>query len=163
MQSSNHFCFGDARNQALLDRRSSCDPQRMAIQTALTEKVARFQNTYDCFLAPLGNNGELDLALPNIKNRVRLAALGENNLVFVILGYRFPIADFCEKYFWIECRPHTLPHRGSRFSRTIKRVKDMMSSFRPPANSGLSKGSHLVLCGSYGSLRWHLNRSNDAR
>jgi hypothetical protein len=35
----------------------------MAIQTSFAKKVARFQNTYDCFLAPLGNDGELDLAV----------------------------------------------------------------------------------------------------
>ena len=68
----------------------------------------RFQNSYDCFLAPLGNDGELDLALLDVKDCVRLAALRKNNLVFVIFGYRFPIAHFGEKYFWIECRPHTL-------------------------------------------------------
>ena len=64
----------------------------MAIQTSFAEKVTRFQNSYDCFLAPLGNDGELDLALLDVKNRVRLAALRKNNLVLVILGYRFPIA-----------------------------------------------------------------------
>ena len=105
----------------------------MAIQTSFAKKVTRFQNTYDRFLAPLGNDSELNLALLNIKNRVRLAALRKNNLVFVILGYRFPIAHFGEKYFWIECRPHTLLHRVP-FPRTIKRVKDMVKSFRPPAN-----------------------------
>ena len=62
----------------------------MAIQTSFAKKVVRFQNTYDCFLAPLGNDGELDLALLDVKNRVRLAALRKNNLVLVILGYRFP-------------------------------------------------------------------------
>jgi hypothetical protein len=70
MQSSNHFCFGDARNQGLLDGRSCCDPQRMAIETSFAKKVSRFQNTYDCFLALLGNDGELDLALLDVKNRV---------------------------------------------------------------------------------------------
>src|SRR5580658_5933370 len=45
----------------------------MAIQTSFAEKVTRLQNTYDCFLAPLGNDGELDLALLDVKNRVRLA------------------------------------------------------------------------------------------
>ena len=73
--------------------------------------MARFENTYDCFLAPLGNDGELDLALLDVKNRVRLATLRKNNLVLVILGYGFPIAHFGEKYLWIKCRPQTLLHR----------------------------------------------------
>src|ERR1700731_597765 len=67
MQGGNHCCFSDARNKALIDRRSRCDAQRMAIQTSFAKKVARFQNTYDCFLAPLGNDGELDLALLDVK------------------------------------------------------------------------------------------------
>jgi hypothetical protein len=35
----------------------------------------------DCFLAPLGNDRELDLALLDVKNGVRLATLRKNNLV----------------------------------------------------------------------------------
>ena len=99
MQGGNHCCFSDERNQGLIGRRSRCDPQRMAIQTSFSEKVARFQNTHDCFLAPLGNNGELDLALLNIKNCVRLAALRKNNLVLMILGYRFPSPTLARNVF----------------------------------------------------------------
>ena len=62
------------------------------------------------FLAPLGNDGELDLALLDVKNSVRLAALRKNNLVLVILGYRFPIADFSEKYFRSNAALTTLLH-----------------------------------------------------
>ena len=51
----------------------------MTVQTSFAKKVVRFQNTYDCFLAPLGNDGELDLALLDVKNRVRLATLRKNN------------------------------------------------------------------------------------
>ena len=58
MQSSNHFCFGDTCNQGLLDCRRRRDTQRMAIQTSFAEKVTGFHNSYDCFLAPLGNDGE---------------------------------------------------------------------------------------------------------
>src|SRR3984885_3223969 len=113
MQRGNHCCFSDARNQALIDRRSRCDPQRMTVQTSFAKKVVRFQNTYDCFLAPLGNDGELDLALLDVKNRVRLATLRKNNLVLVILGYGFPITDFGEKCFRIECGLPTLLHKES--------------------------------------------------
>ena len=54
----------------------------MTVQTSFAKKVVRFQNTYDCFLAPLGNDGELDLALLDVKNRVRLAALRKNTWSF---------------------------------------------------------------------------------
>jgi len=111
MQGSNHFCFGNARNQGLLDRRSCCDPQRMAIETSFAEKVTRFQNSYDCFLAPLRNDGEFDLARLDVENRVRNVTLGKNNLILLIFLYCFPIAHFGEKFFWIKRCPQTLLHR----------------------------------------------------
>src|ERR1700723_4338823 len=108
MQGGNHCCFIDVRNQALIDRRSRCDTQRMAVQTSFAKKVTRFQNSYDCFLAALGNDGELDLTLLDVKNGVRLATLRKNNLVLLILGYGFPIAHFGEKCLRLECGPPTL-------------------------------------------------------
>jgi hypothetical protein len=47
----------------------------MPIETPLAKKVTRFQNSNDCFLAPFGNDGELDLALLDVKNRVRNVTL----------------------------------------------------------------------------------------
>ena len=43
----------------------------MAIQTSFAKKVAGSQDCDDRFLALLGNDSELDLALLNVKNRVR--------------------------------------------------------------------------------------------
>ena len=71
----------------------------MTVQTCFAKKVVGFQNTYDCFLAPLGNDGELDLALLDVKNGVRLATLRKNNLVLLILGYGFPIAYLARNVF----------------------------------------------------------------
>ena len=75
----------------------------MPIETCLAKKVTRFQNTNDCFLAPLGNDGELDLALLDVKNRVRNVTLRKNNLILLIFRYCFSIANLGEKYFGIEC------------------------------------------------------------
>jgi len=62
----------------------------MAIQTSFAEKVTRFQNSYDCFLAPLGNDGELDLALLNVKNGVRRITLPEHNFILSIIYQNLP-------------------------------------------------------------------------
>ena len=43
-------------------------PQRMTIETPFANKVTGPEDTDDCFLAPLGNDGELDLALLDVKN-----------------------------------------------------------------------------------------------
>ena len=46
-----------------------CDAQRMAIQTSFAKKVTRSEDCDDRFLALLGNDGEFDLALLDVKNR----------------------------------------------------------------------------------------------
>jgi hypothetical protein len=43
----------------------------MAIQTSFAKKMTWSQDCNDCFLALLGNDGEFDLALLDVKNRVR--------------------------------------------------------------------------------------------
>ena len=43
----------------------------MAIEAPLAKKVARSEDRNDCFLALLGNDGELDLAFLDVKNSVR--------------------------------------------------------------------------------------------
>src|ERR1700733_10770434 len=115
MQRGNHCRFSDARNQALIDRRSRCDTQRMTVQTCFPKKVVRFQNTYDCFLAPLGNDGELDLALLDVEDSDRRATLRKNNLVLLILRYGFPIGKYGEKCFRLECGLPTLLHEEVLF------------------------------------------------
>src|SRR5580693_1907582 len=120
MQSGNHFRFGDACNQGLFDCRSRCDTQRMAIQTSFAEKVTRFQNSYDRFLAPLGNDGELDLALLDVKNGVCRIALPEHNFILSIIVNGSPAIYLREKHFGIErelCFAfHCWPSRSRRVS-----------------------------------------------
>jgi len=43
----------------------------MAIQTSFAKKVTGSQNGDDCFLAVLRNDDELDVALLDVKDRVR--------------------------------------------------------------------------------------------
>ena len=43
----------------------------MAIQTSFAKEVTWSQDCYYRFLALLGNDGEFDLALLDVKNRVR--------------------------------------------------------------------------------------------
>src|ERR1700745_908038 len=96
----------------------------MPIETPLAKKVIRFQNSNDCFLAPLGNDGELDLALLDVKNRVGNLTLRKNNLILPIFRYCFSIANLGEKYFGIECdlpaffHEHHFPVRTSPISQS---------------------------------------------
>jgi hypothetical protein len=71
----------------------------MPIETSFAKKVTRFQNSNDCFLAPLGNDGELDLTLLDVKNRVRNVTLRKNNLILLIFRYCFSIANLARNIF----------------------------------------------------------------
>src|SRR2546430_8772287 len=61
------------------------------------KKVTWSEDCNDRFLALLGNDGEFDLALLDVKNRVRNLSLRENNLILSIFGYRFSFAHLGEK------------------------------------------------------------------
>src|SRR5258708_31252405 len=88
----------------------------MAIQTSFAKEVIWSQDCNYRFLALLGNDGEFDLALLDVKNRVRDLSLRENNLVLPIFGYCFSLAHLGEKFFGIERGFNSLPHKGSPFS-----------------------------------------------
>ena len=55
----------------IIDRPRGCDAHGMAIQTSFAKKMTWSQNCNYRFLALLGNDSELDLALLDVKNRVR--------------------------------------------------------------------------------------------
>ena len=112
MQGCNHCCFRDARDQRLVDRHSCCDPQRVAIETSFAKKMGGCQNAYDCFLAFFRNDGELNLARLDVKNRVCRITLRKYNLVLVKFSYGFPVAHFSEKYLGIEFYLPTLLHES---------------------------------------------------
>src|SRR4029453_1449468 len=87
----------------------------MAIQTRFAKKLTRSEDCNDRFLALLGNDSELDLALLDVENCVRNLSLRKNNLILPIFGYRFSFAHLGEKYFGIERGFNSLPHKGSLF------------------------------------------------
>src|SRR5271165_2735843 len=89
----------------------------MAIQTSFAKKVAGPQNGDDGFLSLLGNHRELELAFLNIENRVRDVALRENNLILLILRYRFSLTDFGEKFLGIKRGLALLCHGDSHWPR----------------------------------------------
>ena len=53
-------------------------------EAVVAKKVTWSQDGNHRFLALLGNDGELDLALLDVKNRVRDLSLRENNLILLI-------------------------------------------------------------------------------
>ncbi len=73
----------------------------MTIETPFANKVTGPEDTDDCFLAPLRNDGELDFALLDVKNSFRYfdmafpsptlarKALGSNEVLFLLLKTAF--------------------------------------------------------------------------
>jgi hypothetical protein len=81
----------------------------MAIETSLTKKVTRFEDSDDCFLALLGNDGDLDPTFLKVKDRLGGVPLCKDNLVLLIFSYRFSITNFCKKFLGIKRSPTFLP------------------------------------------------------
>src|SRR6476659_1745540 len=114
MNGRDHGRLLQASNHAIIiDCPRCCDAQRMAIQTSFAKKVTWSQDCNHRFLALLGNDGELDLALLDVKNRVRDLSLRKNDLILPIFGYRFSLAHFGEKLFRIERGLASFPHKDS--------------------------------------------------
>src|ERR1700731_2844779 len=81
-----------ASDQAFIECPRRCDVEWMAVQTSFAQELTWSQNCNHRFLALLGNDGELDLAFLNVKNRVRDLSLRENDLILPEFGDRFPLA-----------------------------------------------------------------------
>src|SRR6266478_1621422 len=114
MNGGDHGRLLQASNHAFIDRPRCCDAQRMAIQTSFAKKVTWSQDCNHRFLALLGNDSELDLALLDVKNRVRNLSLRENDFVPPVFGYRFSLTRLGEKYFGIEGGLASLLHNDPR-------------------------------------------------
>src|SRR6266436_281545 len=131
MNGGDHGRLLQASNHAFIDRPRCCDAQRMAIQTSLAKKVTGSQDCNHRFLALLGNDGELDLTLLDVKNRVRDLSLRKNNLILPIFGYRFPLANLGEKYFGIKrglSSLHGMSFRPTRFEAHRGQLKRVPAS-----------------------------------
>src|SRR5436190_17750412 len=100
MNGGDHGRLLQASYHAFINGPSCCDAERMAIQTAFAKKVAGSQDCNDRFLALLGNDGEFDLALLDVKNRVRDLSLRKDNLILPIFGYRFFPGPPWREMFW---------------------------------------------------------------
>jgi len=74
----------------------------MAIQTSFAKELTGSQDCDYRFLALLGNDSELDLALLDVKNGVRDLSLGKDNLILPISRYRLAPTHLGEKYLGIK-------------------------------------------------------------
>jgi hypothetical protein len=68
----------------------------------LAAKLILAEDGDDRFLAAFGSDRDLDLALLNVKNRIRDGSLREDFLVLAVLGNRSSFTNIGEESFWVK-------------------------------------------------------------
>ncbi len=86
-------------SRAICDR---CYSLRLSGKTCFTEESVRSKYCNDGFFSLLRDDGELDLAFPDIEDRIRRFSLGKDDLAFAVLGNAVAVPDTSEKRFWVE-------------------------------------------------------------
>ena len=71
-------------------------------ETSLAAKFIRPENCNHSLLAAFRNDRDFELALLDIKNRIRSVALREDCLALAVFGNRSPLANFGEEVFRIK-------------------------------------------------------------
>jgi len=94
----------------------------MAIQTSFAKKMTGSYDGNHRLLALLGNDGQLDVASLNVKDRVRRVSLGEDNLILPVLCHGLSLAHLGEKFFGIKRGFDFLPHGGLPFLVLLARA-----------------------------------------
>src|SRR5882757_4112769 len=88
MQNTDHLGLADPHHFAL-DHSACCgQAQRLADQAAFAEEVARPEDRDHRFLALLGRDNDLDLALLDVENGLSRARLQEDDVFLAIVGHR---------------------------------------------------------------------------
>src|SRR5450432_1386680 len=112
MHGGDHGGLGDACNPGSDDRRAGGHPHRMAIEASFAKELTGPEDADDRFLPLLGNDGELDLALLDVKDRVRGVTLRKNDFILLEFGYRFSLAHLGKKFPWIKRSPGFSPQNA---------------------------------------------------
>ena len=94
----------DPEETAICDRCSRCHTQRLTCEASLAEELAGAQCGDDRFLALLGYNRELHLALSKIEYGIRGLSLIEDTAVGAVLRNGFPAGNSSEQGFPIDRR-----------------------------------------------------------
>src|SRR5580692_2851662 len=89
-------------NEGVCHGRDRRDPLHLPGKTSLAEEFVSAQNCDDGFLALLGNDGDLGLALLDIEDRIASVPLGKDDLALAVLGMASPAPNTGEKRLWIE-------------------------------------------------------------
>ena len=84
VQDADHGGLPDPHDCAVRDRHRRRQAQRLPDQASLSEKVPRSEKGDDGFFALLGRHEDLDLAVPDVKDRIGGSPLFEDNLVLSI-------------------------------------------------------------------------------
>ena len=92
----------DPHDLALRQRRRARDALGLSGQASFAAKFILPENCDHGLLAVFGNDGDLDLALLDVKNGIRDVSLREDILTLAVFGNRSSLADFGEEVFRIK-------------------------------------------------------------
>jgi hypothetical protein len=92
----------DPHDLAFRQRRCAGDAPGLSGQASFAAKLILAEDGDDRFLAASGSDRDLDLALLNVKNRIRDGSLREDFLVLPVLGNRASFTNIGEEGFWVK-------------------------------------------------------------
>jgi hypothetical protein len=124
----------------------------MTVETAFAKELTRSQDSNDGFLALLRNDGELDLAILDVKNSVPAVSLRKNNFILLVFGYCFSLAHFGKKRLGIKRGLASLPqhdppfldHTPALFARIEQLVDQVFLNSAVPKNQPLEQPSCII-------------------
>src|SRR5579862_5448160 len=102
MERKHHELLVDAENPAGGHCRCGRHTEGLSSQGTLSEKVSDIQYANRRFLASLGHDGESNLAVLNVEDRVSCLALSEDRLCLAKGEYFPPFADGRKEFPWVE-------------------------------------------------------------
>ena len=102
MEHANHGLLLKPHDLAVRHRRRRRDALLLPGQASFAAKFVRSKNCDNSFFALLGKDGDLDLALLNVKNRIRDIPLREDRLILAICGNGSPAVNCGQELFRIK-------------------------------------------------------------
>src|SRR6516165_11487812 len=93
-----HGALIHSGNYGVLQRHGSRNVPRPSSQTTLADKISGFEEGDDCFLTLIRHNCDFDPAFSNVEDGIRGLALGEDDLILLVLGDGDSAIRLGEKY-----------------------------------------------------------------
>lgn len=120
MEHAPHHGLVEPHYFALCHCPDRCNATGLTDQATFTQEIPVLVDCDHGFLATLGHNGDLALAVPDVKDRIGRIALSEDDLILSISRYRLPPVRTRQERFKIEGLLSSVFHEVSRFGPRVR-------------------------------------------